>query len=628
MPRFAVARIPALVLVAVGFVSSGPDARGQGGDYIRAHYTKFDHRIPMRDGVKLFTSVYVPKDARGPAPILLQRTPYDVGPYGADEYPGELGPAPAFARAGYIVAYQDVRGCYLSEGQFEDVRPMVPHDGKPTTIDESTDAFDTIDWLIKNVPGNNGRVGTWGISYPGFYAAASLVDPHPALKAASPQAPLVDWFMGDDTHHNGALFLQQEFNFDASFGLARPGPTTESNPRFDHGTPDAYDFFLRLGPLARANDRYFHHQRRFWDEVMRHDTYDAFWRARALLPHLKDVKPAVLTVGGWFDAEDLYGALHVAQTVAAASPTAEDTLVMGPWAHGEWGGGEGSALGPVRFGSKTADFFRDEVQFPFFERHLRGVDAPAPPKAWIFTTGRNEWSRHDAWPPRAAQARSLFLHPGGKLAFEPPPAGGGADEFPSDPAHPVPYTDRISIQAPATFMAEDQRFAARRPDVLAYRTDPLPADVTLAGPIRAALRVSTTGTDADWVVKLIDVYPDDLPTPRNDRERGATPLGGYQQLVRGEVMRGKFRRSFEHPEPFEPGVPAEVPFDVQDIAHTFRAGHRIMVQVQSSWFPLVDRNPQTFTPINQATEADFRPATHRVFHDAALPSKLDVLVLP
>ena len=616
---------PLFLALILGIAGLTPPAEGQGVEYVRAHYTKYDHRIAMRDGVKLFTSVYVPKDLTAPAPIVLQRTPYSVAPYGIDQYEDNLGPSPAFARAGYIVAYQDVRGCYLSEGEFEDVRPMVPHDGKPTTIDESTDTYDTIDWLVKNIPGNNGRVGTWGISYPGFYAAASLVDAHPALKAASPQAPLVDWFLGDDTHHNGALFLQQEFNFDAVFGLPRPGPTTESNPRFDHGTPDAYDFFLKLGPLSRANDLYFHGKHRFWDEVMRHDTYDAFWQARALLPHLKDVKPAVLTVGGWFDAEDLYGPLHTHQTIQATSPGTPSTLVMGPWVHGGWAGGDGASLGAVQFGAKTAEFFRDQIQFPFFEHHLREVAAPEPPRAWIFTTGRNEWSRHDAWPPKAAQPRTLFLHPGGKLAFEPPP-DAGFDEFRSDPAHPVPYSNKVGIRTPNTYMVEDQRFAARRPDVLVYQTDPLAADVTLAGPIRASLQVATTGTDADWVVKLIDVYPDDLPNP--DPNPTGEALGGYQQLVRGDVMRGKFRRSFEKPEPFKPGALAEVPFVLQDVAHTFRAGHRIMVQVQSSWFPLVDRNPQTFTPINAAKAGDFQPATHRVYRSADRPSKLDVLVMP
>ena len=614
--------LPVLIL---GLGGGWHSAAGQGVEAVKAHYTKYEYRVPMRDGVKLFTAVYVPKDATVTHPILLQRTPYSVAPYGVDQYRANLGPSPAFAESGYIVAYQDVRGCYLSEGRFEDIRPQNPAKAKPADIDESSDTFDTIDWLVKQIPRNNGRVGTWGISYPGFYAAVSLIDAHPALKAVSPQAPLVDWFLGDDVHHNGALFLQQEFNFDSVFGLARPEPTTKSNPRFDHGTPDAYEFFLKLGPLSRANELYLKGRHHFWNEVMAHDTYDAFWRARALLPHVKDVKPAVMTVGGWFDAEDLYGPLNTYRTIRTTTPRAENLLVMGPWVHGGWAGGDGAALGSVSFASKTAEFFRDKIQFPFFEHHLKGKDAPPPPAAWIFETGRNEWHRHDQWPPAAARARSLYLGAAGTLGFD-PPTTDGADEFLSDPNHPVPYTATVAIRTPNAYMVEDQRFAARRPDVLVYQTDPLTADTTLAGPIQASLQVSTTGTDADWVVKLIDVYPNDLPDPEPNPT--GVRLGGFQQLVRGEVMRGKFRNSFAAPEPFEPNTPTEVPFTIQDVAHTFRPGHRIMVQIQSTWFPLVDRNPQKFGPINQAQASDFTAATHRVYHAPDRPSQLKVLVMP
>jgi putative CocE/NonD family hydrolase len=587
-------------------------APGQGSDYVRANYTKYERRLPMRDGVRLFTAIYLPKDNTRRYPILLQRTPYGCAPYGADHYPGELGPSPLFARAGYIVVYQDVRGCYQSEGEFIDMRPYKPVKNGPRDTDESTDAYDTIDWLVKNLPGNNGKVGMWGVSYPGFYAAAALLDAHPALAAVSPQAPTIDWFLGDDTHHNGAFFLQQEFNFDVVFGQPRPFPTTKDPPPFHHGTDDAYAFFLELGPLSAANDRHFKGRLAFWNEVMKHGTYDDFWKERSLLPHLKAGRAAVLTVGGWFDAEDLYGALHLYQALERTRPLAENTLIMGPWHHGGWATGAGDHLGAVNFGAGTAEFYRERVELPFFESHLKGVGRWAPPHAVVFETGRNRWHGHDAWPPKEARPRTLFLQPGGKLATLPPPTEPeGFDEYVSDPAKPVPYTCIPDIDCPREFMVEDQRFAARRPDVLVYQSEALREDLAVAGPVQAELHVATTGTDADWVVKVIDVYPT-----------------GYQQLVRGDVMRGKFRDSFEKPVPFRPGEPAVVRFALQDVYHTFRPGHRLMVQVQSSWFPLVDRNPQTFVDIYHAREADFRKATQRVYHTAERPSRLEVLVVP
>ena len=593
-------------------------ATAQGSAYVKAHYTKYEHQIPMRDGTKLFTAVYVPKDQSQRYPILLQRTPYSVRPYGADQYPNTLGPSSLFTAEGYVFAYQDVRGRWMSEGEFEDMRPQIPNKKSPRDIDESSDTWDTIEWLVKNIPGSNGQVGLWGISYVGFYAGVGMIDAHPALKVSSPQAPQTDWFMGDDVHHNGALFLQQEFNFDTFFGWPRPKPTTTfTGPRFNHGTPDAYDFFLRLGPLPRVNERYFKNQIRFWNDVMDHGTYDAFWRARNLLPHLKDIRPAVLTVGGWFDAEDLYGALQMYKHIDANSPATQNRLVMGPWFHGGWSRTDGEALGPVKFSEKTAVFYREKIEFPFFQYYLKGKGQLEPTKAWVFETGRNQWHRQEGWPPKQARPKSLYLSARGTLCFEPPSNVGSEtyDEYLSDPAKPVPYTDTISIQYPRTFMVEDQRFAARRPDVLVYETDALKQDVSLAGPVEAALHVATSGTDADWIVKLIDVYPND------------SSMGGYQQLVRGDVMRGKFRKSFENPEPFVPNEPSPVSFVMPDIYHTFRAGHRIMVQVQSSWFPLVDRNPQKFVDIYKATEGDFQKATMRVYRSRSMPSQLKVLVM-
>jgi putative CocE/NonD family hydrolase len=601
----------------------------QGLEYVKAHYTKYEFRIPMRDGARLFTSVYVPKDSSRTYPILLNRTPYTVAPYGVDQYKSDLGPSSLFGESGYIVAYQDVRGRYMSEGVFADVRPQLTakQARDPKAIDESTDTFDTIDWMVKNIPNNNGRAGIWGISYPGFYAAAGMINAHPALKAASPQAPLVDWFVGDDVHHNGALFLTQWFDFTAAFGGDRPEPTTKRAERFDYGTPDAYDFFLRLGPVANADRLHFKGQRPFWTEIMRHETYDEYWKARALLPHVREIKPAVLTVGGWFDAEDLYGPLHLYATVEKSDPAGQNMLVMGPWVHGGWARGDGASLGPVSFADKTSAFYREHIEFPFFEYHLKGKGTLDHPEAWMFETGRNQWHRLDAWPPRGAKPESLYLQPGGRLAFEPPGDGASAfDEFTSDPAHPVPYTAKITTRYPGDFMIEDQRFASRRPDVLVYQSEPLDHDVTLAGPIEADLVVSTTGTDSDWVVKLIDVYPGDFPDPDPNPTNAVT--GGFQQLVRAEVMRGKFRDSLEKPETFEPGKPTNVAVPLQDVFHTFRPGHRIMVQIQCTWFPLVDRNPQTFVDIYQAKETDFQKADQRVYHEPDRASKLELRVLP
>jgi uncharacterized protein len=601
----------------------------QGLEYVKANYTKYEHRIPMRDGVRLFTTVYVPKDTTQTYPILMQRTPYSVAPYGIDRYRENLGPSPLFGKAGYIIVNQDVRGRYLSEGTFLDVRPQIPDKKSTKDIDESSDTYDTIDWLVKNVPRNNGKAGTWGISYPGFYAAASVIDAHPALKAASPQAPLVDWFLGDDVHHNGAFFLHQSFNFDAVFGVPRPEPTTKNSPRFDHGTPDAYEFFLNLGPLSRADEVYFKGERAFWKDEMEHANYDEFWKKRALWPHFKNVSPAVLTVGGWFDAEDLYGPLKTHQTIEANSPKSKNTLVMGPWVHGGWSRGDGASLGHVAFASKTGEFYREQIEFAFFEHHLKGKGDWNPTTAWVFETGKNEWHRHATWPPREVRKKSLYLRANGKLAFEPPPKadGDGFDEYLSDPAHPVPYTDMIAPDYPNTFMIEDQRFASRRPDVVTYQTEPLESDLTLAGPIQLDLQVSTSGTDSDWVVKLIDVYPSDHPNPEPNPTN--VRMGGYQQLVRGDVMRGRFRDSFEEPRPFHPNEPTVVPMTIPDTYHTFRPGHRIMVQVQSSWFPLVDRNPQTFVAsIYKAKAADFQKATQRVYRTSGLASRLEVQVLP
>jgi uncharacterized protein len=623
MTRPSIVALAGLVAVAL-FPAHAP---AQGLAEVKARYTKYEYRIAMRDGARLFTAVYVPKDAgpNQPYPILLTRTPYSVGPYGADSYKPDLGPSPQFARSGYIFTYQDVRGRWMSEGEFVNMRPE--KDGVAKT-DESTDTYDTIDWLVKNVPGNNGRVGQYGISYPGFYTACGLIDAHPALKAASPQAPVTDWFVGDDWHHNGAFFLTHCFNFMAGFGHPRPGPTSKPDGRsFDPGTPDGYDFFLRMGPLPEADAKFLKGDVAFWNEVMAHGTYDAWWKARNLRPHLREIRPAVLTVGGWYDAENLFGALECYKRIEATSPTTTNLLVMGPWYHGGWARDTGASLGPVSFDSKTAEFFRENIELPFFESYLKdkGPAGGGLPEAYVFETGRNQWHRHAAWPPKEARPKRVYLRAGGALAFDPPSDGGdAADEYTSDPAHPVPFVGEIVNTMVREYMVADQRFASRRPDVLTYQTPVLEKDLTLAGPVKVTLHVATTGTDSDWVVKLIDVHPDAEAGSASAGEK----LGGYQQLVRGDVFRGRFRKGFDRPEPFTPGAPAEVSFTLTDLYHTVRSGHRLMVQVQSSWFPLVDRNPQTFVDIYKAKDADFRKATERVYRSKARASRLELPVLP
>ncbi|QHV98736.1 CocE/NonD family hydrolase [Spirosoma endbachense] len=594
--------------------------------YVRENYTKLERMVPMRDGVKLFTSIYVPKNTDQKYPIMLDRTPYSVAPYGEDKYKTSLGPSMLFARDGYIIVYQDVRGRYMSEGDFVSVRPYIPNKKKKTDVDEISDTYDTIDWLIKTIPNNNGRVGTWGISAPGFYTTTTLIDAHPALKAASPQAPVTDWFMGDDRHHNGAFFLMGTFAFLSSYGQPRPVPTPKNSPGFSaYGTPNSYEFYMNMGPIKNANERIFKGNNAIWNEMMDHDTYDEFWQARNPVSHLKNIKPAVMTVGGWFDQEDLYGPLKVYAGIERNNPKSPNSLVMGPWIHGGWSRSTGETLGNIRFGDKTSVFYRETIEFPFFGHYLKDKPDPQLPKAYIFDTGSNQWKKYDQWPPKTAQEKKLYFHPNGKLSFDAPPNGQNTfDEYVSDPKKPVPYTAEIRPVRGSDFMYEDQRFAATRPDVVVYESDTLTEDVTIAGNVVADLFVSTTGTDADFVVKLIDVYPNNAP---NNSPITTTKMAGFQLLVRGEVMRTKFRNSFSKPEAMKPGEVTEVKFDMQDAAHTFKKGHKLMIQVQSSWFPLVDRNPQTFVNIYKATEADFQKATHRVYFSPQQPSSVMVSVL-
>jgi putative CocE/NonD family hydrolase len=528
-----------------------------------------------------------------------------------------------------------VRGRYMSEGKWQEMTPHVNPARAAGEGQESEDMHDTVEWLLKHVPNNNGKVGIYGISYPGFYTAASIIDAHPAIRAASPQAPVTDLFMGDDSYHGGAFMLAANFGFYSAFTVAdNPTPLPKKWSGFDYGMADGYDFFLQHLTMANILGTMTDKQRTLLAPTIEHDTYDSFWQSRNIAPHLKNVKAAVLTVGGWFDAEDPQGPFTVYQSIKKYNPGTFSGLVMGPWVHGGWARGDGKSLGYAQFDSKTSEYFRTQLQFPFFEQHLKGVK-PARPIAEVtaFETGSNVWRQYTAWPPVQAKSRTLYFGAGGKLSAQQPAAGEGFDEYVSDPKKPVPYIGYPSTSVPQEYMVSDQRFAATRPDVLVYQTGVLEEDLTIAGPVTPKLFVSTTGTDADWVVKLIDVYPQEYPAgearPRgSDVPPPALTLGGFQQLVRGNPLRGKFRNSFEKPEPFTPGKVEAISYHLGDVNHTFRRGHRIMVQVQSSWFPLVDLNPQTFTSIPKAKPEDFRKATQRVYHAPETPSGLQVLVMP
>jgi uncharacterized protein len=601
--------------------------------FIRENYTKFEYRVPVRDGVKLFTSVYIPKDVFTDGrsyPIMLLRTGYNVAPYGADLYRANLGPSDLFEREKFIFAYQDVRGRFMSEGDFVTIRPQRPAHNGPKDTDESTDTYDTVDWLVKHLPGNTGKVGMWGVSQPGFYATAGMIDAHPALVAVAPQAPVTDYYMGDDVYHNGAFMLAHRFSFYMGFRNREgdPAPPPRALP-FDYGTPDGYDFYLTLGSLANADEKYFKHQQPMWNINIDHTTYDQEWQSRAIWKHLKAIKPAVMLVGGWYDNEDPQGLLRQFDFMEKNSPPA-DMLVMGPWNHGGFGRGDGDRLGNINFGSKTGPYYRERIEFPFFLYYLKGRGDGKFPKAWLFQTGLNQWRRFDAWPPREAQPTDLFLDAHGKLAWS-HPAEGGFEEYLSDPAKPVPYVGRIVQGILNSYMTEDQRFAAMRPDVLVFRTEPLEHDVAVFGPIQVDLKVSTSGTDSDFDVKVIDVFPGDYPDYNNPAgaapATAAVPMGGYQELIRGEPFRGKFRKSFEKPVAFSPNQPDRITFYLPDIAHTWRAGHRIMVQVQSSWFPLTDRNPQKFMDIPKALSTDFQKAFERVYLGGVDGSRIQLRVM-
>jgi len=634
--RFCMAAWCVLTVASIAFAQNRPETPEFD---VKAHYTKFEYRIPMRDGVHLFTSVYVPKDASKSYPFLIDRTPYSVSPYGVDLYRTQLGPSPDFDKSGYIFVIQDVRGRYMSEGTFVEMRPHIDSKKSNKDVDDSSDLYDTIDWLLKNVPNNNGNAGIWGISYPGFFTSASIIDSHPALKAASPQAPMTNLFMGDDAYHGGAFMLAANFGF---YSFFKPQQNPQLPPKgsssFDWGTKDGYDFFLNAGPLANLR-KYMDGKTALWDDQVNNATFDDYWKARDLAPHMKNIHCAVLTVGGWFDAEDLQGPFSTFHAIDKNNSGIFNALVVGPWVHGGWGRYDGAHLGRIEFASDTGEYYRKNILFPFFEHYLKGAPDANLPKAYVFETGTNTWKKYSAWPPDNAERKTLYLQAGGGLSFEAPSDASGFDEYVSDPAKPVPFVNYTALNVPQEYMVSDQRFADSRTDVLVYQTPVLQEDITIAGPVSPKLFVSTSGTDSDFDVKLIDVYPADYPDSKQDAEHEERPrsrkdvgppeftMGGYQQLVRGEPFRGKFRHSFEKPEAFTPGKTEEVNFTMQDVNHTFRRGHRIMVQIQSSWFPLTDRNPQTFVNIPEAKASDFVKATERVYHSKAQASGITVGVV-
>ena len=604
-------------------------------DYVRAHYTKYEFRIPMRDGKHLFTAVYVPKDMNGgPYPFMMDRTPYSVGPYGEDQYPRSLGPSSEFEKSGYIFVYQDVRGRWMSEGEFQEMRPHIDNKKGPQDVDDASDTYDTIEFLLKHVPNNNGKVGIWGISYPGFYTSASMIDSHPALVAASPQAPMTDLFLGDDGYHGGAFMMSANFGFYAFFHPQKEPQTPKQTVPFDFGTPDSYEFYLKAGNIMNLDKQYLKGSNWLFLDQAKHTTYDAYWQARDLSRHMKNVKCAVLVVGGWYDAEDLSGPYKTFYATSKMNPDTPTTLVEGPWVHGGWARGDGSHLGDVQFGSKTSEYFRENIQFPFFEHYLKGKGA-AQPKAVVFETGTNVWRHFDEWPPKVAKAKMLYFHANGKLSFDAPTEVQSRDDYESDPNHPVPFVGYTTDSVPQRYMVDDQRFASYRPDVLTYVSEPLEEDLTIAGPISPKLKVASSSSDSDFDVKLIDVYPNDYPDPTetgapNKRVLDAPPvhMGGYQQLLRGEPFRAKFRNSWEKPEPLVPEKMTDINFTMPDLFHTFRRGHRIMVQVQSSWFPLSDRNPQIFGDIPNTPPEQFTKATEQVFHQKDAASGVEVMVMP
>ena len=608
MKKFALLAVLTLPLAAF---SQNADSA-----WLMNNYTKKEVSIPMRDGIKLFTSIYIPKDQTEKHPILLTRTPYSVWPYGKSFRAYWRSYMMRYCKENYIMVNQDVRGKYMSEGSFEVVRPFNPDKKTAADIDEASDSYDTIDWLIKNIDNNNGNVGAIGISFPGFYATMVALSNHPALKVVSPQAPVTDRFFGDDDHHNGVMMLMDAFDFQVAYGFTAPSrapSVTGALGTLRINAQDNYAYYLKMGAMPNFT-KLSGDTMKFWSDMMNHPNLDDWWKARDARSGIKNVKPAMLITGGLFDAEDGYGAWNTYKALVKQSPRTISKLVVGPWYHGQWASNDGKHLGNINFESNTSLYYQD-LEVPFFNYYMKGTGSDTLSKATIFFSGENKWRRFTAWPVSNAVPTPVYLQQNGKLSFT--PASGrqlSFDSYISDPAKPVPYAEKVHAERTREYMDDDQRFAARRTDVLTYNTGILNGDMTVAGPVVADLMVSLSNTDADFIVKLIDVFPDDAPVNLVTNY----PMGGYQMLVRAEVMRGKFRNSFEKPMPFIPNRPTTVKYTMPDVAHTFKKGHRLMIQIQSTWFPLTDRNPQKFTDnINKATNADFVKETIKVYHNSS-----------
>ena len=611
-------RLLLLFVLVTSFSALAADKKSDPrADYIRANYTKYEYQIPMRDDVKLFTSVYVPNDDSKTYPMMFQRTPYRVAPYGADKYKTRLGPSEDFEKEGFIFVFQDVRGKFMSEGEFVNMRPQDAYKRGNSATDDATDTYDSIEWLVKNVDNNNGNVGMWGTSYPGYYTSVGAINSHPALKAISPQAPIADWFF-DDFHRNGAFVTPMAFIFFDTFDKQRDGQFAYWPKGMDQVTPDGYQFFKDLGPLTNVNEDYFNGERPFWNEIIAHPNYDAYWQSRDLLQHLSKTKPATLVVGGWYDTEDLYGPLYTYQTMSQKNSQSHIKLVMGPWSHGQWNSTKGGAsLGEANFGFDTSAWFQKEVLLPFFKQHLKGEGEANLATATMFETGSNRWKKFDTWPPKAGNVQTLYL--GNNEQLLDGNTSKGASEYISDPNKPVPHSAKVSRGWDKPYMVEDQRFAARRPDVLVFETDVLENDMTIAGAIDLDLWFSTTQTAADIVVKVVDVFPGkDDNTNKVDKE-----TGNRHELVRWSVIRGRFRESMSEPKPFVANQPTKVTFDLYDILHTFKRGHKLQIQIQSSMFPFIDMNPQHYVDnIFEAKESDYVKAMHTIYHNKDYPSAI------
>jgi putative CocE/NonD family hydrolase len=610
------------LLISLLFFVQQLHAQNADSVWIKQNYVKKEQYITMRDGVRLYTVIYAPVDAKEKHPFLMLRTPYSAGPYGNSWIPFWNNYLKAYLKEGYCFVVQDVRGKFLSEGTFVDIRPFNPNKKTKNDIDEASDTYDTIDWLLTNIPNNNNKVGVLGTSYPGFYAAMAALSGHPAIKAVSPQAPVTDWFMGDDFHHNGAFFVSDGFGFfvGGGFGAPRPKPSTAGGKGVAQKERNSYTYYLKTGTLPNltklAGDSI-----RFWTNFIDHPNYDSWWQARNDRQYTNRILPgiATLVVGGTFDAEDAFGSWNLYRAIESKAKN-NNKLVMGPWYHGQWGSDNdhGNRLGNIKFGSNTGDYYKQSIEIPFFNYYLKGKgNINTLPEATIFFTGENKWRNFTKWPAANQKPVSLYLSNNHELKYTVPVTG--YDEYISDPANPVPYTAGVHKGRTKEYMIDDQRFAAARNDVLVYETPALDKDITLGGPLTADLWTSISTTDADFVIKLIDVFPDN---------NADTIMNNYQMMVRGDIMRGRYRKSFTYPQAFKPGEVSNVKFTTNDVAHTFKKGHRIMVQVQSSWFPLVDRNPQQFVNIYKADDKDFIKSDIRIWHNKTYPSRVILPVIP